>query len=421
MRRILAPYAGLPTSIYILFVARVINCIGSFVFPFLTLFMTQKLGLAETTVGFFVMINSLAGIPGNLIGGALADRMGRKKIFVGSQALAALCLIPCAILGNSILIPWLLIFFAMFSNVSRPISNAMVADLTSGEQRQKAYSLLYLGINAGFSIGPVIAGLLFTKHIEWIFLGDAITTLLSLIPVMLFVKETMPSRDKIKESMKKHSREKGEEGNTLQVLLRRPMLLVFAFISSIFSFVYVQHVFSLPIHVNGIFSDKGPQYYGVLMMTNGLSVVFLTTLVTSLTKRFKPIFNIAAAGIFYAFGFGMLYFIHSYPLFILSTAIWTVGEILGATNINVYVAEHTPITHRGRFNAVLPFISGMGFTFGPAIMGVYIKSHGVEMVWPLTFALAVGGTLLMYLLHVSEVRKERQREAMTGPIGAVVE
>jgi hypothetical protein len=41
--RIFAEYRGLPRSIYFLFLARIINSMGWFVFPFLTLFMKHKL------------------------------------------------------------------------------------------------------------------------------------------------------------------------------------------------------------------------------------------------------------------------------------------------------------------------------------------------------------------------------------------
>ena len=75
---------------------------GSFVHPFLTLFLTISLGLGTETVGLFLMMAALSSIPGSLIGGKLSDHIGRKKIIIIFQGLAALCLIPCAFLGKSI-------------------------------------------------------------------------------------------------------------------------------------------------------------------------------------------------------------------------------------------------------------------------------------------------------------------------------
>ncbi|MEW5818540.1 MAG: MFS transporter, partial [Spirochaetota bacterium] len=47
-------YRGLPRSIYILFFARIVNCMGSFVFPFLTMFLTQKLELSTGEAGIII-------------------------------------------------------------------------------------------------------------------------------------------------------------------------------------------------------------------------------------------------------------------------------------------------------------------------------------------------------------------------------
>ena len=68
----------------------------------------------------------------------------------------------------------------------------MMADLTNTKNRKAAYSLLYLGINIGFSLGPLIAGFLYNHYLKILFLGDAATTILSLILVAVFVEETLP-------------------------------------------------------------------------------------------------------------------------------------------------------------------------------------------------------------------------------------
>lgn len=412
MKKVFSVYAGLPSSIYILFAARVINSMGSFVFPFLTLFLTKKMGMSEGEVGFFVMMSSIAGVPGNLLGGAIADRFGRKWVFITVQFLSALCLIVSAFAGLSLLVPWLLIASLFFSNAARPVNSAMIADMTSGEQRKRAFSLLYLGINIGFSIGPIISGFLFNKYIMWIFLGDALTTLLSLIPVAMFVKETKPTLSVSKENACAiapvcDDGEAAYTGSTLSALFKRPILLMFCGICAIITFVYAQHTFSLPMFMDHIFGEQGASHFGILMTTNGLVVVFLTTIIITVTHRFKPIVNSAIAGLFYAIGFGMLYFIRSLPLFIVSTAIWTIGEILVTTNNSVYIAQHTPSSHRGRFNAVLPFISGSGFTLGPVIMGQLIPVWGLRNVWTTCFILSVLSTGLMFLLFLYEERGQR--------------
>ncbi|WP_069649970.1 MDR family MFS transporter [Caloranaerobacter ferrireducens] len=395
-------YRGLPRSIYIIFLARIINSMGAFVYPFLTYFFVENLGLGEHTAGEYILLASTAFVPGSLIGGKLADHFGRKKILLLFQGLAALTLIPCAFLGNSMMIPWLLILSSFFGGAANPSSGAMVTDLTNPNNRQEAFSLLYLGTNLGIAVGPLIAGFLYNNYIEWIFLGDAITTFISLLLVLIYVKETIPSEDEVKDSFNKKDDEKAEEGNIILVLLKRPALLAFSAVSTIYSFVYSQHSFSIPLQVREIFAVNGPKVFGWVMTTNALSVIILTVFITVITRNNKSTTNIAVAGIFYSIGFGMLYYINSFYLVILSTVVWTIGEILIVTNSSVYIANHTPISHRGRFNAVLPIISGFGYAVGPVIMGKYIEANSVRMVWPILFVLSLGAATLMYLLSLTE-------------------
>jgi len=65
---VLKTYSGLPRSIYVVFFARIINSMGSFVHPFLTLFLTKSIGLRIETVGLFLMLAAFSSIPGSLIG-----------------------------------------------------------------------------------------------------------------------------------------------------------------------------------------------------------------------------------------------------------------------------------------------------------------------------------------------------------------
>lgn len=410
LKKMFSPYAGLNRGIYILFAARIINCIGNFVFPFLTLFLTSSMGMSSDKAGFFIMLTSLAGIPGTLIGGMLADHRGRKAVFVMAMMMSALCMFPCAFLGKSMIIPWLVIASSFFGAMVHPASSAMVADLTISEKRSSAYALLYLGINIGTAIGPLIAGFLFNNHLKLLFIGEASTTAAAALLILFCIKETIP----LKEDLDKvgsiiNENEKAENGNTFILLLKRPFLLSFALVTAVMTFVYSQHSFILPMFTEKIFSNDGPGIYGTLMSVNCIVVVLMTTLLTTLTKRFKPTLNTVFAALTYIVGFGMLYFSSQYSLFLLSTFIWTVGEILATTNFQVYIAAHSPVTHRGRFNAVISFISRSGNTIGPGVMGMYINKNGLEAAWPVIALLAAFSALCMLILYLVEGMSKKRR------------
>jgi len=394
-------YRGLPTSVYVVFFSRIVNSVGNLVFPFLSLYLTTKLGLGKAEAGLFLTLSSLVYVPASMIGGKIADHFGRKALLVGGMALSALFLAPCGFLSTSSWVPWLLIISRFFGALAEPAYGALIADLTTPANRKATFSLLYLGHNMGFAVGPMVAGFLFQRHLPWLFIGDAVTTLLSVALVAWYVPDSSPHQgaDGAAEEHLLPESERAESGSVLAVLRRRPILLIGSFLFLAYNLVYSQHIFSLPIQTEALFGGRGAVYYGTLMSVNAITVVALTSMVTTLTLQVRPMASMGLAGLLYALGFGMIYFIHSQPLLILSTVVWTVGEVLNTVNLGVFIANNTPSSHRGRVNATLNVIGGMGWTLGPWLAGLWIQSHSVQSVWPIAFFLALATALLMFAFN----------------------
>ncbi|WP_392486235.1 MDR family MFS transporter [Haloimpatiens sp. FM7315] len=394
-------YSGLPKDIYILFIARVINCMGNFVYPFLTFFLKDKLQMSPKKIGFFITIAAVVGGIGCLVGGKISDKLGRKKVIILCQSIAAIALILCGITNNPHFVVGLLIVSGFFNGAAQPANSAMIADLTNQKNRKSAFSLLYLGINIGYAVGPLIAGFLYKNYMRILFIGDGISTIISLLLVMGFVKDTMPTLSHDAVNLEE-SDERAEKGSTIAVLFSRPNLLLFTLISIIYSFIYAQAGYVIPLQIKELFLQNSSKLYGSLMTVNALTVVFFTTLITHFTKKYKSILNIALAGIFYALGFGMLAFVNVYFMFVISTIIWTIGEILSSTNSGVFIANHSPSSHRGRFNAIIPIISGAGYAIAPSIMGGFLEKFGFTVSWMIVMILSIISSFFMYMLYLKE-------------------
>lgn len=400
MKKILNNYRGLPRSIYVLFCVQVINRFGDFVVPFLTLLLTERLGFSFTITGIIVMIASVITIPASFLGGKYADQIGRKKTYLVGQALAAGFILLCGFAKNPLLITVFIMVSSFFNGFVRPSLSAIVADVLPSDKRQSGSSLIYLGINLGVAIGPVAAGFLFNNYLPLFFIGDAITSFVAVIIVIIFIKETNPMHTK---SETDNSHEKVAEGNLLRVLLKRPQILMFLSIYVLYCFVYTQYKFSLPMMMNKLFLERGPGKYGFLLSINALTVIFLTIIILEITKKFRPLTNIILGGIFYSIGFGMIGLIHSFSLFILSTILWSIGEILVVTNFNVYLANNSPKNFRARINAVGNLSWATGAALGTSLMGLYINSVGINAVWPFIFVIScvsVGFMLILQLYNL---------------------
>jgi MFS family permease len=288
----------------------------------------------------------------------------------------------------------------------------MYTDLTNPENRQAAFSLGYLGHNLGFAFGPLIAGFVFWSAPAWLFWGNALAILAASSLVLLLVPESRPTQEAIDASIGSGSSEEAHVGGLLSALLSRPLLLVYTLVTTLYGFVYAQHRFALPLQTEALFGPGGAKLFGSLMTLNAVFVILFTTLMVRLTKGRKPIWCVAVGGLLYALGFGMIGLATTPLLLCLSTGIWTLGEIVVATNDGSYVANHTPMSHRGRFQSVLPIIGGAGFAASSSIVGNLISKRGLAPVWPLMGAVAAAAAGGVALLGLIEARAERRRSGM---------
>lgn len=402
-------YSGLPRSIYVLFIVRIVNGMGNFVYPFLTFFLTERLGFSPEAAGEFFLASAAFQGVGSIVGGKLTDHIGRKKLLLGFLGMSAICFFPCPFLGSSILVPVFIILSGIFSGAAQTVTSAMITDLTNKKNRKQSFSLLYMGTNIGFSVGPMIAGFLYKNHTNWIFYGNIFAILISFILILTFVVETMTKAEDEEWEEYKGGDEAAEKGGVFKALWKRPVLMLFAIGRLVNQLVYSSIGFALPLQlVESFGSTLGPKYFGILMSFNGLVVIFSTIPATKLTLKYKPLINVAIAGFFYAVGFGMIGFIDTLSLFILSAFIFTVGEVLEATNSGVYIANHSPVTHRGRFNSILTFIIGTGSAVGPYFFGKFITDYGLFKLWILCFSLTfASGLFMLWLRHYERCRECR--------------
>jgi POT family proton-dependent oligopeptide transporter len=176
-----------------------------------------------------------------LIGGYVADRYwgNRKSIFVGGllMAIGQFLLFFCASLpsdsGSSIILLWSGLGVLIFGNgFFKPNISTMVGQLyTDGDVRKDgAYSIFYMGINAGAFFAPLVCGYLGENvDFKWGFLSAGIGMIVSLI-VFYFTKDKFiiapdgkqlgvgPNKSSGTDSDKKDS-EGGFSGQQIGILL----------------------------------------------------------------------------------------------------------------------------------------------------------------------------------------------------------
>lgn len=397
LKTLLRPYQGMPKAIYVIFVARIVNALGCFVMPLMTIILTQSIGLSKERAGFYISLTGLLYLPSALLGGKLADYIGRKRVILFFNGLAIALYLLAGTMKPSLDLVYVLMFAGAVMTVAGPAHDSLIADLTTPKNRAGAYALSYLGWNMGFAVGPVLGGILYQYHLPWVFIGDALTAMIAWILIAFFIPETI-QRTRVELADETRKLERREEGSILSVLAKRPILLYFSFIMFGYNFAYSQWSFMLPMQTIQLFPQTGARYFGYLAGFNGLIVMLFTPIVTKLAEKTQVMRRMVYGGLFYALGFGMLGVLHSTFFFTFLCAFtFTLGEIILAISVTPFIANHTPASHRGRMSAVVPMVFNLGNTLGPFGMGKVLNYVSLDTGWKgigvstFIFAVLMGG------------------------------
>ncbi|MEV4198344.1 MFS transporter [Micromonospora globbae] len=144
---------------------RLVNMLGNGVAPIALAFAVLDLTGSVRDLGLVVGARSLMTVLFVLFGGVAADRIPRRLVLVGSNALGALtqAAVAALVLTGTATIPLLLALSAangIVSALSQPASAAATPQTVPPELIQPANALIRLGINAGMIGGAALGGLL---------------------------------------------------------------------------------------------------------------------------------------------------------------------------------------------------------------------------------------------------------------------
>ena len=143
------------------------------------------------------------------------------------------------------------------------------------------------------------------------------------------------------------------------------------------------------------------------MALNAIIVLLFTPIVLHWTQNKKAITNMSLTAVLYLLGFGMLAVLEHYAFFIISTFIWTIGEIIMVTNFSLYIMDHSPLSHRSRIGAIFQSTFSVGSIIGAGVGGVIIKHYGVHLQWVLMAVLGLAAYLGFIILGKNRDKQEK--------------
>lgn len=393
-------YNEYPRAFWIYNIIVFIDRLGGFMlYPFFALYLTQKYDIGMATVGLIFAVFSITGMIGSALGGAIADRMGRKTVIIFSLILSSLSALGMGLAPTIAIFLVVVVLVGTLSSIGHPAHEAVVADLLPPAKRAEGYGIIRIVFNIAVIIAPPIAGLLISHSYLTLFIVDAVISLISASVVLFALPETKPqAQAHVKpESMKQTFAGYGR-------VFKDTPFLAFIGVTVMMTLVYMNMNSTLGVYLR---DQHGlPEFrYAMLLSINAILVVLLQLWVTRRLQSYKPFLMMAAGSLLYAIGFAMYGVVTGFALFVVSMIVITIGEMVVTPFQQSLVASFAPEDMRGRYMAVSGLSWSISFTVGPYLAGLLLESSNPSLLWA-----ACGAVGMLATLGFMVLQKLRQDE-----------
>jgi MFS family permease len=370
----------LPRPVWILFAGTFLNKFGAFVIPFLSLYMTAR-GFSVTQAGIAMGSYGVGHFLACIIGGHLADSMGRRPTLVLSMFSTAGAMLALSQAQSFLAIVVLTMLAGTTGELYRPACSALLADLVPQGQRVRAFAAYRMAFNAGWALGPATAGFLAKYSFTWLFVGDAMTSLLFGVIALLFLPKGV--RSERKEASWAEAAVVMRADRSFQRLL---------FSSVLIGFVFFQMVSTFGLHLMQL--GFSPWTYGMIISLNGLIVVLFELPLTLVSQRFGFERSMMLGYILTGIGFGGNAFATTTPGLIGCLLIWSVGEMLTMPIAVAQIADLAPVHMRGRYMGAFGFTWASALILGP-VVGTNLFCYNPAVLWLTCAAAAIAAAFVI--------------------------
>jgi MFS family permease len=388
-------YHEFPSKFWLVVLVAFIDRIGgTLLFPFFSLYITQKFGIGMTQAGLILGAFSLFGLLGSMAGGALTDRFGRRRLILFGLVFSALSTLTLGLVKTLSGLYPLIVVIGLLSNIAGPAHDAMIADLLPENKRSEGFGILRVVGNLAWIIGPTVGGLVAARSFFMLFVIDSV---MSCIVAALFYK-LIPETKPVTLEEKNHETIWQAMAGYRHVL-RDFAFMAFLVASILMLAVYQQMYNTLPVYLRDSHGFT-PSAYGFFLTISAITVVLFQFWVTRLIKRRPPFLMMALGTVFYAIGFSMIGFISAYVLFLLSSVVITIGEMILMPTSQALAANFAPVDMRGRYMAVYGLCWAIPSMFGPGAGGYILDNFNPNLLWYGGGVLCIVSALSFLVLHL---------------------
>jgi len=335
----------------------------------------------------------------SLQGGALADRVNKRKLLIFTNFIGALSSLGLGLLvlaGQAQV--WHVFFFALTLGISSaidaPIRQSFTSEIVGHSDIANAVSLNSANFNAGRLIGPALSGFLIARFDTGpSFLINSFTYLFVILALLrmresdFFIQEKKTTQGTVREG--------------LNYALARPDLYVVMLV------VFFVATFGLNMQIfNALMATKefgkGPASYGLL--GTYVAIGSLTgALISARLERFRRTLFVIKGGAVFSLAITLLSIAPTYTWYSLWLPICGLSALITLITANSLIQVNSDPSIRGRVSGIYLLIFMGGTPFGSPLIGWLVEVIGVRETIALCGLISLGACLTIWAIFHNKV------------------
>jgi len=392
-------------QVWILAAGRLLSQIGTgFTLFYAPIFFVNQVGLSATAVGLGLGSASVSGIVGRILGGSFTDSQawGRRRTLLFSAAVSTIASLVLAAATNFPLFVAGNLIMGFGVGLYWPATEAVVADLTRGRDRNEAYALTRLADNIGLGLGVVLGGILIqtTGAYRTLFVIDAVSFVIFFGVVYAAIRETYQFT---------------QGGQSLVqgwvIALRDQRLLIYALVNILFTTYLAQINSTMPLYFkNFVQNSRGFDATTIsALFTWHIALAVPCQLPAArFLNRFSHSQALILSALFWAVGFVLIWIagiMSSAALIwaVLGLGVLAIATVTYAPAASSLVADLAPEAQRGVYLSINSLCWAVGYLIGPPLGGFALDQSRLwaDGFWlALAFSVGVAVLILLYLNRI---------------------
>jgi MFS family permease len=372
-------------------------------YPFSAIHFHNVVGIPLSLVGVGLAVLAVSSVVSGLISGPLSDRYGRKPLMLAALAGSAAAFIAFSLVDS--FAGYLAVSVAaglLGSSMFDAARNAMVADVTPPGRRSRAYGLVRVGGNAGWAVGPMVAGLAAASAetagvYSALFLGAAVLTALVLAVLALTVEESLPVREGRRVRVGRTGLRAALADFPFLALLAAGMLLYY---------VFTQDWQALPVYAKNFLGVPDGRI-GFFLGANGLMVILFQLPISHVIDHSSRVGALLVGTALFASSSATLLLSSSFAGILLAFAgFFTFGEMILEVAGATLAAELAPVRLRGTYLALFGTCFGAAYGVSPIVAGALLEAELPHVIWEIQLAAAALAACALAFLGVIRRRSK---------------